>query len=74
MKLKPVAGRAVRDPAKGALLPEEGMDIELDAFWRRRLRDGDVEIVTLDQPGTGGSVIPTTTASTTKKNSTKVTR
>ena len=73
MRLKPAAGRAVRDPVKGALLPEEGMDIELDAFWRRRLRDGDVEIATLNHPGTGESAVPTTTASTTKKNSTKVT-
>ncbi|MGP3594311.1 DUF2635 domain-containing protein [Vagococcus sp. WN89Y] len=46
MKIKPTAGRAVRDPVKGTLLPEEGADVENSPFWRRRLRDGDVELVT----------------------------
>lgn len=46
MKIKPTTGRAVRDPVKGTLLPEEGADVENSPFWRRRLRDGDVERVT----------------------------
>lgn len=70
MKLKPAAGRAVRDPAKGTLLPAEGAEVDLDAFWRRRLRDGDVEMVTLDQPGTGEKA---TALTTTKKTSTEAT-
>lgn len=46
MKLKPSAGCAVRDPVKGILLPAEGDEVGDSLFWRRRLRDGDVEIVT----------------------------
>ncbi len=46
MKVKPTAGRAVRDPVKGTLLPESGADVQDSPFWRRRLRDGDVELVT----------------------------
>ncbi|WP_394373089.1 DUF2635 domain-containing protein [Mixta calida] len=42
MKIKPVGGRAVRDPVKRTLIPAEGIDITPDAFWLRRLRDGDV--------------------------------
>ncbi|MDE8559103.1 DUF2635 domain-containing protein [Pantoea vagans] len=42
MKLKPAEGRAVRDPVKRTLLPADGAEVTLDAFWRRRLRDGDV--------------------------------
>lgn len=46
MKLKPAEGRAVRDPVKGTLLPADGAEVTLDAFWRRRMRDGDVVEVT----------------------------
>jgi len=48
MKLRPVSGRAVRDPVKRTLLPDTGAEVTLDSFWRRRLRDGDVEEVTSD--------------------------
>ncbi len=37
--------RLVRDPNDGTPLPAEGRDLPLTTFWRRRLRDGDVEIV-----------------------------
>ncbi len=40
--LYPVAGRAVPDPARGDLLPESGRPVPLDAYWTRRLQDGDV--------------------------------
>lgn len=40
--LKPAPGRTVRDPKTLRFLPEEGRDVPLDQFWRRRLRDGDV--------------------------------
>lgn len=46
MKIKPAEGRAVRDPVKRTLLPADGATVTLDAFWRRRLRDGDVVEVT----------------------------
>lgn len=46
MLIKPAAGREVRDPVRGTLLPETGATVTLSAFWRRRLRDGDVEEVT----------------------------
>lgn len=37
--------RLVRDPNDGTPLPAVGRDLPLTTFWRRRLRDGDVEIV-----------------------------
>ena len=61
MKLKPADGRSVRDPVKGTLLPADGADVVVDAFWRRRLRDGDVVEVT-DTAAT--SSVKTTTTST----------
>ncbi|QCR38947.1 hypothetical protein C1N62_22795 (plasmid) [Nissabacter sp. SGAir0207] len=78
MKLKPAAGRAVRDPVKGTLLPEEGAEVVMDMFWRRRLRDGDVVEVTLDAIDTGTPmndyIIPATvttdSATTTTENTT----
>lgn len=43
MKVFPVPGRLVRDPATGLELGTEGFDItDTDAFWLRRLADGDV--------------------------------
>lgn len=45
MNVKPTAGRQVRDPVKGTLLPESGETVTDSPFWRRRLRDGDVELV-----------------------------
>ena len=66
MKLKPADGRAVRDPAKGKLLPEDGAEVTLNAFWRRRLRDGDVVEVTgtATSTTTAAASAATTTAST----------
>ncbi len=41
--LKPVAGRDSPDPAKGGdLLPEKGGSVPLNAYWQRRINDGDV--------------------------------
>lgn len=40
--LVPVEGRSVRDPRSGNVVPAEGVTVELDRFWIRRLRDGDV--------------------------------
>ncbi|MBI6944204.1 DUF2635 domain-containing protein [Pseudomonas putida] len=42
VKLYPAPGLKIRDPAKGDYLPEEGRTVELDIFWRRRLRDQEV--------------------------------
>ncbi|WP_145538931.1 DUF2635 domain-containing protein [Yersinia kristensenii] len=42
MFVKPIAGRAVRDPVKGTLLPESGSEVPDNSFWHRRLQDGDV--------------------------------
>lgn len=42
MHVKPVAGRAVRDPVKGTFLPESGAEVPDNSFWCRRLNDGDV--------------------------------
>lgn len=38
----PAAGRAVPDPEAGDLLPLAGREVPDNAWWRRRLADGDV--------------------------------
>ncbi len=40
--VKPAPGLRVRDPMTRELLPETGATVPLNAFWRRRLEDGDV--------------------------------
>lgn len=40
--VKPAPGARVRDPVTRELLPEAGAPVPLNAFWRRRLEDGDV--------------------------------
>ncbi len=42
MTLKPAPGRAVRDPVTGKPLAAAGEAKELDAFWHRRIKAGDV--------------------------------
>lgn len=47
MKVKLTPGRAVRDPQIGELLPAtRPAEVPDTAFWRRRLRDGDVSRTT----------------------------
>ncbi|MCF5056787.1 DUF2635 domain-containing protein [Pseudomonas proteolytica] len=38
----PAVGRAVPDPEAGDLLPAAGREVPDNAWWRRRLADGDV--------------------------------
>lgn len=40
--LKPAENRLVRDPITGDPLPETGAEKPANAYWLRRLRDGDV--------------------------------
>lgn len=42
MKIYPVTGRTVRDPANGREVTGETEVNENDPFWIRRLADGDV--------------------------------
>lgn len=44
VKLYPAPGMRIRDPAKGDYLPAEGRTLDLDVFWRRRLRDKEVTL------------------------------
>lgn len=40
--LRPAPGRACPMPEKGGeLLPENGADVPLTAYWQRRINDGD---------------------------------
>ncbi|EPL10762.1 DUF2635 domain-containing protein [Pseudomonas sp. CF161] len=38
----PAVGRAVPDPEAGDLLPVTGREVPDNAWWRRRLADGDI--------------------------------
>lgn len=40
--VKPAPGLVVRDPDSKTALPPEGREVELSAYWTRRLRAGDV--------------------------------
>lgn len=42
MRVYSVPGRLVLDPATYLPLPTDGLDVPRNAFWIRRLRDGDV--------------------------------
>ena len=58
MKVKPAPGRAVRDPQQNyRLMPEQGGEVPDNAFWQRRLRDGDVVLIE-DQPDDAPSQQP----------------
>lgn len=48
----PVAGRAVPDPEAGDLLPEAGREVSDNAWWRRRLADGDITSTKVGAPET----------------------
>lgn len=45
MIVKPKKGLLVKDPVTLQYLPEKGKRVTDNSFWRRRLRDGDVEEV-----------------------------
>ena len=40
--LKPRPGLIVRHPLTGAVIPNTGVRVEVDGYWRRRLAAGDV--------------------------------
>lgn len=65
MRVKPKAGKMVRDPISLALLPENGRNVPNNTFWRRRLRDGDIELVSDVKPA------PAPASSPEKKSSKK---
>jgi hypothetical protein len=45
MRVKPVAGHRVLDPRTHLAIPEDGLNVsELDTYWVRRLRAGDVVV------------------------------
>ena len=50
LQLKPVAGVTVRDPETFLPLKANGEVKPDTTYWRRRLRDGDVEFVTKPTP------------------------
>lgn len=47
--IRPIAGLAVPMPG-GGMLPAEGLEVERDLYWQRRIADGDVEIVPAVKP------------------------
>lgn len=46
---RPLEGRLVRDPVSGNHLPEEGTVVPNNQYWRRRIRAGEIEIVSQDE-------------------------
>ncbi|WP_298281256.1 DUF2635 domain-containing protein [Acidocella sp.] len=56
MFVKPAPDRLVRYPATNQPLPAEGADVPDDAFWLRRVRDGDV--IAADAAGAKTALAP----------------
>jgi Protein of unknown function (DUF2635) len=55
MCIKPKPGLIVRDPVTHRPLAVEGEDKpRFDQYWQRRLRDGDVVLVTQSEPENQG--------------------
>lgn len=47
VKVKPaIPGQIIRDPHTKRVLPDDGAEMPGTSFWIRRLRDGDVVLVT----------------------------
>lgn len=42
IKVKPAEGLVVRNPADAKALPPKGKTVPRNAYWLRRLKDGDV--------------------------------
>lgn len=49
VRIKPIAGRLVRDPITRKQLPPEGVVTELTPHWQRQINTGDVKIVVEEQ-------------------------
>jgi len=43
--IKPKEGLKLLNPFTGRILSAEGELVDLSTYWRRRIKDGDVEIV-----------------------------
>jgi hypothetical protein len=56
----PIAGRTVLLPKLNMPLPAEGRDVDFDAYWQRRMLDGDVTVTFPDQApaATGPAIVP----------------
>lgn len=55
MRVKPAPGLKVRDPETKDYLPDEGREVgDFNLYYIRRLKDGDVVLVTDDSHAAGG--------------------
>lgn len=45
MRVKPKKGIVVRNPLNGLQVPDEGMNVPNNSYWRRRIAEGSIEIV-----------------------------
>lgn len=50
LNVKPRDGFQIRDPDLRDLIPEAGRVVPDTAYWQRRLRDGDVELIIETKP------------------------
>ncbi len=42
--IKPIEGVIVRNPKSKEILPKQGLTVDYNTYWRRRLKDGSVVI------------------------------
>lgn len=51
VKIKPASPELkIRDPKTKEIIPVEGKLVEMNSFWHRRIKDGDMVIVVADKP------------------------
>lgn len=52
MLATPVEGRKVRNPSNGVPIPKAGLTVQPNAFWNRRLKDGDITLIAIKEDKT----------------------
>lgn len=43
--VKPLNNAVLIDPSSNQTVPKDGVKVKLDTYWRRRIADGDAEVV-----------------------------
>lgn len=49
-KVKPIEGMKVLNPATNLHISEDGTDVVWSTYWKRRLNDGEIEIIEPEKP------------------------
>ena len=56
MLIRPMNDLKIPDPVLHDFVPQEGREVTPSPYWSRRLRDGEVEIITKTAPKTEAKI------------------